>query len=133
MSWDIFICKFSRTYAALADIGEDERCHVMGTRPEMHAAVSAVFVGTNWADPAWGVYDAPFGSVEFSISDADLVEGMTLHVRADETIVAPIVELCLRHGWQGLDHNAGSFLEQAPVPAAGLRSWMAFREQALQK
>lgn len=133
MSWDISICKFSRTYAAVEDIGDDERCFALGTRQEVHAAVSDVFGGTDWTDPTWGVYDAPFGSVEFNISDSDTVEGMMLHVRAGEQIVAPIVALCLRYGWQGFDISSGSFLEQSPVPASGLKSWIAFRNHVLQK
>jgi hypothetical protein len=131
VSWDISICKFSRIYSSVEDIGEDERCYPLGSRSEIHAAVSSVFAGADWSDPMWGMYEAPFGSIEFNVGGPEPVEGLMLHVRASETVVAPIVQLCLLHGWQALDVSNGSFLEQSAVPEAGLREWLSYRNRVL--
>jgi len=131
MSWDISICKFSRAYASVEEIPDNERCHSLGSRTEVHAAVSSVFPGADWSDPNWGKYEAPFGSIEFNVGGSEPVEGMMLHVRASEAVVAPIVQLCAQQGWQALDVSNGSFLEQSPVPEAGLGDWLNYRNRVL--
>ncbi len=67
MSWDVTVQRFSREYYAIEDIPEDERCVLLGSRSEVHAAISRHFLGTNWSDPAWGIFDSADGSIEFNI------------------------------------------------------------------
>ncbi|MFB9241029.1 hypothetical protein IV454_29635 [Massilia antarctica] len=129
MSWDVFVCKFSRTYTHVDQIGNDESCLPMGSRAEIQAAISALFAGAGWRDPAWGDYQGPAGSVGFNLSDDDPLNSIMLHVRASAAIVAPSMEWCLRHGWQAMGTSAGTFLEQSPVPEQGLRQWMAYRDK----
>ena len=131
MSWDISIRKFSRIYASVEEISNEEHGVPLGSRSEVHAAVSGVFEGTDWSDPTWGKYDAPFGSIEFNLGQVEPIGGFMLHVRASEAVVAPIVDLCLRHGWQALDVSNGTFLEQSPVPEVGLREWLSYRNRVL--
>jgi hypothetical protein len=131
VSWDVSICKVSRVYASMEEIGEDERCFPLGSRAEVQAAVSSVFGATDWSDPNWGVYEAPFGSVEFNLGGPEPMEGLMLHVRASTAVIAPIVEMCLKHGWQALDTSNGEFLEQSPVPEAGLVEWLQYRARVL--
>ena len=131
MSWDISICKFSRFYASVEEISDDEHCYPLGSRSEVQLAISSIFVGVDWSDPAWGRYEAPFGSIEFNMGGPEPIEGLMLHVRASEAVVAPIVQLCIQHAWQALDVSNGSFLEQAAVPEGGLREWQSYRNHAL--
>ncbi|MDM5178221.1 hypothetical protein PO883_13570 [Massilia sp. DJPM01] len=131
MNWDVFVCKFSRTYTHVGQIGNDESCLPMGSRAQIQAAIADLFADTGWSDPTWGRYQGPFGSVGFNLSDHDPVNRIMLHVRAGAGIAAPIVELCRRHGWQAMDTSAGTFLEQMPVPEQGLEQWMAYRAQVL--
>lgn len=131
MSWDVWICRFSRPYAAVTEIPDTERGLPLGTRAEVAAAITRCFPGTDWSDPAWGVFDAPLGSVEFNLGDADPLRGFTMHIRAGEAVLAPIIELCLAHRWQALDVTSGSFLERTAAPEAGLRAWLAFKDRAL--
>jgi hypothetical protein len=56
MSWDISIGKFSRTYAAVHEISDDEKCYALGTRAQVQAAISTHFKTTSWCDPLWGQY-----------------------------------------------------------------------------
>ncbi|WP_141211354.1 hypothetical protein [Rhodoferax sp. TH121] len=133
MSWDVSICRFGRQYETMEEIPNDERCYPLGTRVEIHAAISRSFPGTDWSDPAWGVWESPFGSIEFSIGNDDPVEGVMLHVRANEAVVHPIIELCLDQEWQAFDMSNGTFLEKSAVPEAGLRGWHEFKTRVLRQ
>jgi hypothetical protein len=131
VSWDISICKFSQSYESIDDIPEDEKPVPIGSLTAVRAAISRVFPSTDWSDPEWGVFEAPFGSIEFNLSSEDPVKSLMLHVRAGDEIVPPIVQLCREEGWQAVDGSEGAFLEQSPVPEAGLRSWRGFLDQIL--
>ena len=115
----------------MEEIPDDERCYPLGSRNEVHSAVSSVFVGIDWSDPAWGRYETPFGSIEFNVGGTEPIEGLTLHVRASQAVVAPIVQLCIQYAWQALDVSNGTFLERAAVPEAGLREWLSYRNRVL--
>jgi hypothetical protein len=132
MSWDISIQKFSRRYVTISEIPNDERGVDLGPRLSVHRAISAVFPGTDWSDPAWGVWESEFGSIEFNASK-DPVTGMMLHVRAGAEVVPRIVQLCLENERQGLDCSSGGFLEQAANPQQGLQAWAAYRDHVIGK
>ncbi len=129
MSWDIAIMKFTRPYGCAHDIPDDEPGLCLGSRKEVHARVNAGFPGTDWGDPAWGVWEAPFGSIEFNVGDEDPVGDLMLHVRASEAVVPLIVSLCLDNGWQGIDCSAGAFMERSLAPAQGLAMWTDHRDR----
>lgn len=116
MSRDVAIHRFGRKYAAVADIPGDERCLAIGSCAEVRAAISQCFPGTDWTDPAWGVFASPAGSIEFNLGVAEPSVGFMLHVRASTQIVASIIELCHRNHWQALDCRAGAFLQQPTHP-----------------
>lgn len=129
MSWDISIFKFSHKCFSIGET--DVQILPLGTREEVQTSISNVFAGTDWSDPTWGIYEVPFGTVEFNVGKSEPVEGMMLHVRASEEIVAPIVHLCVQQGWQALDVGTGDFLEQATVPEAGLQDWSDYRDRVI--
>jgi len=129
MSWDVSIIKFSKRFESVADIPESERPLSLGNRTSVHTAVSRVFPGTNWTDPAWGTWDGPHGSIEFNLGNGDEVDGFMLHVRAEQEVVPMIVALCISNDWQGLDCSTGQFVEKSVDPAAGLYGWRDYAEQ----
>lgn len=132
MSWDISIQKFSRRYASVSEIPDDEKGADLGPRLSVHRAVSAIFPDTNWSDAAWGVWESEFGSIEFNVGK-DPATGMMLHVRAGPEVIPGMVRLCLDNGWQGLDCSSGEFIEQAMKPQEGLEAWAAYRDQVIGK
>jgi len=131
MSWDISICKFVDEYDAIEDIPDDAIPVPLGSAVEVRAAISKAFPATDWSDPNWGVFEAPFGSIEFNINSDDPVEGLMMHVRATQEIVPPIVDLCRSQGWQAMDMNGECFLEKTEVPEAGLQKWRSYLHQIL--
>ena len=102
----------------------------LGPRNVVHDAVSKIFPSTDWTDPAWGVWDSEFGSVEFNVG-TDPAEGMMLHVRAEAAVVPAIAQLCAANGWQGIDCSAGAFIEKAGNPEEGLLAWRACRNRVV--
>jgi len=133
MSWDISIVKFSRTYRSVAEIAGNDKPLELGSRAAVHERVLVEFPGTNWADPAWGTWGSPAGSIEFNLGDDDPAEGMMLHVRAGSEVVDSLVRLCRSNGWQGIDCGSGDFIEQSNEPTLGLQSWAAFRDQLVRE
>ncbi|MEW4489727.1 hypothetical protein AB1L42_16720 [Thalassoglobus sp. JC818] len=131
MSWDVSILKFSQPCAAVEDIPDDEAPLPLGTHQHVHGAVTKHFPGTDWSDPAWGIFDSRFGSVEFNLGKDDPATSLMLHVRASNEIVTPIVALCLEEGWNALDCSTGELLESAEEPTAGLEGWRTYRDRVI--
>ena len=123
--------KLPQPYASVEMVPENEQPLPLGTRAKVHAAVSEHFPGTDWTDPSWGSFDSPFGSIEFNLGSNDLADGMMLHVRASEEIVAAIIALCRTQNWSALDCGSGEFLEQADDPAFRLQQWRAFCDRVI--
>jgi hypothetical protein len=131
MSWDVSLYKFTRRYKTLEDIPADAQPLALGSLQELQAAVSSVFLATNWNDPHWGVFDAEFGSIEFNVGKDDPVLSLALHVRAGEAVVGGILQLCERMGCQAIDLTDSSFLDQSEHPEASLRQWQKYRDHVL--
>src|SRR5690606_31953385 len=95
MSWDVRSMRLPaeiRTYDDLESYGDDPMLP-LGQRADVIRQISAVFEGTDWSDPAWGVWSGKEGSIEFNLGDDDEIESVMLHVRADDAIVVRIVRL----------------------------------------
>ena len=71
MSWDVSIIKFSRSYASIEEISDDETPHPIGTQNHVHAAVARHVPGTDWNDNAWGIFESPHGSIDFNLGRDD--------------------------------------------------------------
>lgn len=124
--------KFSKQYTAVEDIPDDETQLSLGEQEYLHIIVTKYFPGTDWSDPVWGIFDSPFGSIEFNLGKDDPIIDMMLHVRASNEIIVPIVALCLEEGWNALDCSTGELLESAEDPTTGLESWRAFRDRVIE-
>lgn len=133
MSWDVSLVRFSRTYRSIAEVSSNENPIPLGRLQEIQMAVSEVFLGTNWDDPSWGIYDCEFGSIEFNVGQEDPVNSLCLHVRAGDGIVGGILLLCQRLSCQAVDFTDGSFLDQSERPAANLAKWREYRDHIVGK
>ena len=129
MSWDVSIINFSRDYNSIEEIPDDEQPLNLGSRVEVHKAVSEFFPGTNWCDASWGVFDCQFGSVEFNLGKDDPSDSLMLHVRASNEIVPLIVAMCKKQNWSGLDCSNGEILEKSQNPSSGIEGWRDLLEQ----
>lgn len=132
MSWDVSLYKFSRIYESLDQIPEDEQAHSLGSLRAVQDAVSSVFPATDWSDPIWGIFDSEFGLIEFNVGKDAPVTSLALHVRASESIVPGILQLCALLSCQAIDLTDSFFLDQSEHPEQGLNQWQAYRDHALQ-
>jgi hypothetical protein len=133
VSWDVTVQRFSRDFAAIEDIPETERCVPLGSRADVQAAVCRYFPGTDWSDPAWGIFDFSEGSIEFNLGKDEPSEGFMMHIRASAVVVPAIVVMCRTERWQALDCSNGAFLEKVEDPATGLEQWATYRDQIVAK
>lgn len=131
MSWDVSVQRFRKEYQSLEDVPNDEECMPLGSGAEVRAAIGRHFPAVDWTDPAWGVFDSDFGSVEFSMGNAEPTCFIMMHIRATEEVIPLIVAMCHAERWQALDPNEGTFLEKSADPAAGLGAWSAYRTQVV--
>lgn len=133
MSWDISIIKFSQSYESIDQIPDKAQTLPLGAKSAVHEAVSQFFPSTDWSDSAWGVFDSPYGSIEFNLGSDDPAQSMMLHVRASNEIISPIVALCKEQGWSAVDSGSGDFLDKVDNPEAGLETWRAYRDHVLKQ
>ena len=133
MSWDVSLYNFSRKYASFAEIPNSETPSPLGTLSEVHVAVSRAFPGTSWEEPTWGIFDSPFGSIEFNAGSAEPVQSICMHVRAESPIVNLILRLCAQTGWQAMDLSDGRVLEESNEPEVGLEKWRSYLNHVLGK
>jgi len=133
LSWDVFLHKFTRLYRTVGEIPDDEQPLPLGSLSEVQAAISAIFPGTDWSDPVWGIYDSKLGSIEFNVGRDDPVQSLGLHVRASDTIVGGILHLCERMGCQAIASTDSTFLDPSEHPASGLEKWRKYRDQVIGK
>ena len=116
MSWDISVQRFPRTYSGIDEIPDEAPCLPVGAPGEVRALISRFFPQTNWADPAWGVFDSDEGSIDFNLGPDDPSTGFMMHVYATAAIVPAVVDMCRAAGWQAFDCSSGDFLECANDP-----------------
>jgi hypothetical protein len=133
MSWDITIQRFSKEYASIAEIPDNEQCVPLGSSAEVCAAINRFFPAVDWSDPAWGVFESDNGSVEFNMGTDEPNNGFMMHVRASNAIVPIIVAMCQFEHWQALDCSEGGFLEKSSEPTVGLENWTAYCNQVADK
>jgi hypothetical protein len=131
MSWDITVQRFSKEYASIAEIPDNEQCVALGSSAEVRAAINRFFPAVDWSDPAWGVFDSDDGSVEFNMGTNEPNGGFMMHVRASNKVVPIIVAMCVSERWQALDCSEGGFLEKPLEPVVGLENWTAYRNQVM--
>jgi len=129
MAWDVSLFKFSRRHGSVSEIASDEKLVNLGSLSEVQTTVTAVFPGTDWSDPHWGIFSSQVGSIEFNVGMQDPVQSVGLHVRADDEIVDGILLLCEHFECQAIDLSDSRFLEQSDDPARNLQKWREYRDQ----
>ena len=133
MSWDVSIINFSRDYNSIEEIPDDEKPLELGSRAEIHEAVSEFFPGTDWSEASWGRFNCQFGSIEFNLGENDPSDSLMLHVRASDDVVPLIVAMCKKKNWSGLDCSNGDFLEKSKNPSSGIDGWKNLLQQVTSK
>jgi hypothetical protein len=129
MSWDVIIFRSDFPVTKMDDLPDDFKGPAMGTSEEIRIKLSSSFPGTDWSDPAWGIFEGDSFSIEFNIGHELVTTDLMLHVRGNGEPVTPIAKMCLTHGWSAIDTSTGELLNLKKPSTKGWLSFIAFRDR----
>jgi hypothetical protein len=121
MAWVVTVMRFPQPLRSVQE-AQGVTPVPLGSHDEVQAAVSSLFPGTDWSDPAWGIWNSDLGKIEFEVGNEDPCEGMRLHVRAQSIVADRVVELLRHNRWQGFDSPLGEFVDIRQDVRAGLEA-----------
>lgn len=133
MSWDIFFVAADAPPAPSARMPEDWFSRPIGTCADLRERLSGLFPGTDWTDPAWGVYEGERFTLEFNIGENDPCDGFAVHVRGRGDAVDAVRRIAEVPGWYGADPVQGEWLHHTADPGAGWRAFQNFRSDLVRE
>jgi hypothetical protein len=80
MSWDVYAQDFG-PYKTFEEIPEDFRPGPIGKRSEIIEKILAIVPFAEFSDPEWLVIDADEFSIEINMSDEEVLDAITFHIR----------------------------------------------------
>jgi hypothetical protein len=128
MSWDVFIQHLPASALCMADIPDDFEPLPLGRRHEVVSTILSIFPDADATDPTWLTLRTSGYTISFGTGTEDIVTGLTLHVRGDESAIAPIAELIDRLGARGIDSFTGEFFDPATARES-IRRWRAYVDE----
>ncbi len=128
MSWDVFIQHLPASALCMADIPDDFEPLPLGRRQEVVNVILSIFPDADATDPTWLTLQKPGYTISFGTGTEELVTGLTLHVRGDESVIAPIAQLIERLGARGIDSFTGEFFDLATARES-IRRWRAYVDE----
>ncbi len=128
MSWDVFIQHLPASALCMADIPDDFEPLPLGRRQEVVNVILSIFPDADATDPTWLTLQKPGYTISFGTGTEELVTGLTLHVRGDESVIAPIAQLIERLGARGIDSFTGEFFDPATARES-IRRWRAYVDE----
>ena len=128
MSWDVFIQHLPASALCMADIPDDFEPLPLGRRHEVVSTILSIFPDADATDPTWLTLRTPDYTVSFGTGTEDVVTGLTLHVRGDESVIAPIAQLIDRLGARGIDSFTGEFFDLATARES-IRRWRTYVDE----
>jgi hypothetical protein len=112
----------------MADIPDDFEPLPLGHRAEVLSAILSVFPEADASDPTWLTLRTSNYAIEFGTGTEDLVTSLTLHVRGDETVIAPIAQLIDRLGARAVDSFTGELFDTATA-VESIRRWRHYVDE----
>lgn len=128
MSWDVFIQHLPASALCMADIPDDFEPLPLGRRHEVVSTILSIFPDADATDPTWLTLRTPDYTVSFGTGTEDIVTGLTLHVRGDESVIAPIAQLIDRLGARAIDSFTGEFFDVATARES-IRRWRTYVDE----
>jgi hypothetical protein len=131
MSWDVSVFAAKVPPPPVAEMPDDWRGEIIGTRDDVRAKISACIPGVNWSDPTWGVVDGEGFSFEFNVGRKEPNDGFIIHVRGGENAVPVLTRLGEQCGWYLLDCSQGEWLHYCSDTDSGWEGFQAYRDRVL--
>jgi hypothetical protein len=131
MSWDVLLQRFPQNVTNPADVPNDYRPPVIGSRSEVASSLRKLFPAANASDPAWVVIHGEDFSIEVSTGDNDYCSRLMLYVGGGDGAVQAVMQIAQHFQMRALDCSTGEFMDAVPDPSAGFQQWRAYRDKVL--
>ncbi|MCF3110902.1 barstar family protein [Niabella sp. CC-SYL272] len=124
MSWDVLLFKNK------FDLNDEQvDPGILGNRSLVIKSLVALIPGLNYADPSWGVLEAPEFSIEFNTGNDEVVNSIMLHIRGGGNPLAVIKLICDELKWVALDCSTSDFMDTENLSANSWLAFQAYRDQ----
>ena len=127
MSWDILIQQFPDGAQRVADIPDTFTAPPIGKRADVLAKLRSALPQADFTDPNWMKLHADDYSLECSLSDDELLYGVTLHVRGSDAVLPHIVTVLRALGLRAIDSWTWEFFDPEIAPHS-LARWRTYIE-----
>lgn len=127
MSWDVFIQHLPAHARRVAEIPDEYQGQALGMRDEVIRKIESRFPDADFSDPSWGRLIRDDYAIEISISDEEIVTGVTLHIRGSDGAVDAVKQMIDVLGARGLDSWTGEIFDP-DAALHSIRRWRAYLE-----
>ena len=127
MSWDIFIQHFPDGAQRVADVPDTFSPAPIGKRADVIAKIRSVIPQADFSDPSWGKLAGDDYSLEFGLSDDEVVHSITLHARGSDAVLPHINTILKALNLRAIDSWTGEFFDPASA-AQSLARWRSYIE-----
>lgn len=129
MSWDVFIQHLPASAMRVADVPEDFKPLPLGARRDVVEAIADAFPMVRATDPTWFTVDDPHYRVEIAVVGDDPIDTITLHIRGDASVIAPVTRLIDVLGARAIDSWTGEFFDPETA-AESVQRWQQYVDQS---
>src|SRR5688572_30723640 len=124
-SWDIFVQHLPMEARSVSDIPDDYVGEALGERDDVVSRLRSRFPDLDASDRDWLRLERPEYAIDITMSGADSITGMTLHVRGSDHAVDAVAQMIDAFGARGLDSWTGELFD--PTTAVhSIRKWRAY-------
>ena len=127
-SWDIFVQHLPTEARSVSEIPDDYVGEALGERDDVIARLRSRFPDLDATDPEWCRLVRSDYAIDITMSGAEHITGITLHVRGSDHAVDSVKQMIDAVGGRGLDSWTGELFDPATAMHS-IRRWRAYLEE----
>jgi hypothetical protein len=127
MSWDVYAQDFG-PYKTFEEIPNDFAPGPIGKRSEIIEKILAIVPFAEFSDPEWLVIDADEFSIEINMSDEEVLDAITFHIRGGGDAGECVASILKSLGLRAHDSGTGDFFNM-DAPDEGFAKWRELRDR----
>ena len=132
MSWDLSFMAADMAPPPVAEMPADWSGDRAEPAADLRARVSQILPGTDWSDPAWGLFASDDVSLELNMGADDPCSSFVVHARGNGDVVGYIERLAEMPGWYAIDISQGEWLHHRGSAEAGKAAFDQYRDQIIE-
>lgn len=120
MSWDVILLKEK------FDLNDsDYQLTPLGNNAEIGAMLTKLLPHFKYHSDGWSVLNDDEFSIEFNMSDEEIIDSIMLHIRGGGDPMAVIKTICDATNWAALDTSTSEFMDTENLSQ---ESWIEFQK-----